>query len=113
MKIVDIQPILKKNENGEYTSCSSDMSFDNGFGCGATAIICDIENLEQFDNIEDIFLIAEKFNLAMKDLKKVSVCGTCKYYRPHNSAGDRCEKRKNVFVSSNYAGCSRWVWRYD
>lgn len=58
--------------------------------------------------IVDILL--SKLIDATDDLKKYKICGTCKYFTPRGRHS-KCKLKSLTWLSSNYAGCSQWLWR--
>lgn len=109
LKIVDIQPIIEKYKDfEEYTH---HFEYDNGVTTGVIKIVDELERLKGFDNLDSLYELSRKYELAIKDLRKVSVCGTCINYIP-NGKTSNC-KIRNRITGQNYAGCSRWKWRYE
>ena len=47
---------------------------------------------------------------AITDLKKWSICATCKNYCPCNKS-THCRVKRAYLPGGNWAGCSNWQWR--
>ena len=47
---------------------------------------------------------------AITDLKKWSICATCKNYCPRNKS-THCRVKRAYLPGGNWAGCSNWQWR--
>ena len=47
---------------------------------------------------------------AVSDLKKWSVCATCKHYSPYGKKSN-CKVKDAYLSGGNWAGCSKWEWR--
>ena len=72
----------------------------------------DIEELTS-SAAECIARLEAENRAVLADLQKVSVCGTCAHYRPRaKNEEDKCGvKGRRAGIASNYAGCSKWLWR--
>lgn len=59
---------------------------------------------------EELARVTSERDGAVKDLKKWSVCATCKSYRP-KSRKSNCQLKTAYLSGGNWAGCSKWKWR--
>lgn len=59
---------------------------------------------------EELARVTAERDTAVKDLKKWSVCATCKSYRP-KSRKSNCQLKTAYLSGGNWAGCSKWKWR--
>lgn len=54
--------------------------------------------------------VKAKRDAAITDLKKWSICATCKNYCPRNKS-THCRVKQAYLPGGNWAGCSNWQWR--
>lgn len=58
----------------------------------------------------DLIRVIVERDAAVKDLKKWSICATCKHYNPHGKKS-HCTIKKAYLPGGNWAGCSKWEWQ--
>lgn len=58
----------------------------------------------------DLARMTAERDAAITDLKKWSICATCKNYCPRNKS-THCRVKRAYLPGGNWAGCSNWQWR--
>lgn len=79
--------------------------------CMDNAPTIDLETIPVVRQLrEELARVTAERDGAVKDLKKWSVCATCKSYRP-KSRKSNCQLKTAYLSGGNWAGCSKWEWR--
>ena len=58
----------------------------------------------------DLARVTAERDAALTDLRKWSICATCKRYNPHGKKS-HCKAKEEYLPGGNWAGCSKWEWK--
>lgn len=120
--IADLQEISQKNSISHYKRdrCAEAATALATFQAETAQLRAELEQKEKYyEQMIDALAATESTELeqvkrerdaAITDLKKWSICATCKNYCPRNKS-THCRVKRAYLPGGNWAGCSNWQWR--